>query len=217
MPKVYFEITDEKAIVPTKGTPFSVGYDLTAIKVSKKISDKTTLYDTGIKVQPEPGYYTEIIPRSSIIKTGYILSNSVGIIDSDYTGNLLIALTKVDDSLPNLEVPFCRCQLVLRKYEDYEMVNKTLRETERGDKGFGSTDAKPKLTDFEKVEKYAKENKIDLKWEFTQNKKTGYWTAKCYQDREMIASGRSNRKEEAQELACWHILCKFNVQPPYIK
>ena len=138
---VSFVCVDEKAVVPTKGTSCSVGYDLTAISVYKKVSDRITLYDTGIQVCPPDGYYTEILPRSSLTKTGYMLSNSVGIIDSDYRGNLLIALTKVDDSLPDLEVPFTRCQLVLRKHEDFEMRRvDSLNDTERGDGGFGSTD-----------------------------------------------------------------------------
>lgn len=131
------------AILPTKGTPYAVGYDLTAISVHKKLSDRITLYDTGLKVQPPPGYYTEILPRSSLTKTGYVLSNSVGTIDPDYTGRLLIALTKVDPSMPDLEVPFTRCQLVLRKMENYELEDvASIEETERGDGGFGSTDKK---------------------------------------------------------------------------
>jgi dUTP pyrophosphatase len=141
--EVLFVRDDPKAVIPTKGTPFSVGYDLTAISIYKKLSDRTILYDTGIKVQPPKGYYTEIVPRSSISKTGYCLSNSVGTIDPDFTGRLLIALTKIDESCPDLTLPFTKCQLILRKYEDYTMkeINQ-LDQTERGEGGFGSTDRK---------------------------------------------------------------------------
>lgn len=129
------------AVLPEKGTSFSVGCDLTCISVFSKISEKTTLYDTGLKVIPPSGYYTEIIPRSSLVKTGYILSNSVGIIDPDYTGNLLIALTRVDDSIPELILPFKRCQLVLRKVEDFNVcIEEIVPVTGRGEGGFGSTD-----------------------------------------------------------------------------
>lgn len=143
LPCVLFVRDDPNSVIPTKGTPLSIGYDLTAISIAKRISSRTVLYDTGIKVQPPEGYYTEILPRSSLSKTGYMLSNSVGTIDPDYTGRLLIALTKVDDTLPDLELPFTRCQLVLRKAEFYN-VRETdkLTETVRGDGGFGSTDAK---------------------------------------------------------------------------
>lgn len=147
LPSVKFVKLDPHAVTPTKGTPYSIGYDLTAINVYKKISDKTTLYDTGLAIEPPPGYYTEIVPRSSISKTGYMLSNSVGQIDWDYRGKLLIAFTKVDDSMPDIELPFVKCQLVLRKAEYYDM-NETekLYETERGDGGFGSTDNKSSST-----------------------------------------------------------------------
>lgn len=134
-------LNDKRAVFPTKSHPTDVGYDLTAISVYKKISDRITLFDTGVSICPPPGYYTEIVPRSSISKTGYMLSNSVGTIDRDYTGNLLIALTKVDDSLPDLTVPFTRCQLTLNKCEDSRMeLVYSLDDTIRGDGGFGSTD-----------------------------------------------------------------------------
>ncbi len=140
---VRFTRIDPKADVPIKGTPYSIGYDLTAISIYKKLSENTTLYDTGIRVEPPCGYYTEILPRSSLSKTGYMLSNSVGVIDPDYTGNLLIALTKVDLSCPDIQLPFTRCQLILRKAEYFNMVETNLNsQTERGDGGFGSTDKK---------------------------------------------------------------------------
>ena len=141
--EVLFVKDNPHAVVPTKGTPYAVGYDLTAISVYKKLSEKTTLYDTGIKVQPPEGYYTEILPRSSMTKTGYCLSNSVGTIDSDYRGTLLIALTRIDEGFPELTLPFTKCQLVLRRHEDYILREvDTLSDTVRGYGGFGSTDKK---------------------------------------------------------------------------
>jgi dUTP pyrophosphatase len=124
-----------------RGTSDSVGFDLTAISVVKKLTEKTTLYDTGLVVKPPAGYYTEILPRSSLSKTGYVLANSVGIIDPDYRGTLMIALTKVDDSMPDLELPFMKCQLVLRKCSYFNMIEaEELDDTTRGAGGFGSTD-----------------------------------------------------------------------------
>ena len=146
--EVKFFLDDPEAKLPSKGTPYSIGYDLTAIKVHSKIGSRTTLYDTGLIVCPPEGYYTEILPRSSLSKTGYMLSNSVGTIDWDYRGRLLIALTKIDDTLPDLQVPFTRCQLIMRKAEYYfpkEVSRKEdLGSTERGEGGFGSTDNIPR-------------------------------------------------------------------------
>jgi dUTP pyrophosphatase len=143
-PSVHFIRDDHRAVLPTKGTELSIGYDLTVIDTVKKFSEKTTLFDTGLKVTPPKGYYTEIVPRSSLSKTGYILANSVGIIDEDYRGRLMIALTKVDDSMPDLVPPFTRCQLILRKgyYYKVDDVTEYYKEdnTSRGSGGFGSTD-----------------------------------------------------------------------------
>ena len=147
---VFFKKTDDRAVTPFKNFE-SVGYDLTAISLHSKFSDNTYLFDTGIQVKPADGYYVEILPRSSLSKTGYMLANSVGVIDPDYRGNLMIALRKVDLTAPDLELPFTRCQLVLRKFENFNMVDVTERVnenpdffygTERGAGGFGSTDAK---------------------------------------------------------------------------
>lgn len=138
-PVVEFTTSHPDAVIPTKGTNMSIGFDLTAVEVYKKISEKTTLFNTGIKVVPPEGYYVEILPRSSLSKTGYMLSNSVGVIDPDFSDNLLISLTKVDDSLPDIQVPFTRCQLVLRKCEFFNMKKVSdIIHTGRG--SFGSTD-----------------------------------------------------------------------------
>jgi len=142
-PVVKFVRTDPDVPIPTKGNFLAMGYDLTAIAVRKKIGDKITMFGTGIAVEPPPGYYTEIFPRSSLSKTGYMLANSVGVIDPDYSGELLLALIKVDENSPDLEPPFTKCQLVLRKCEYFGMKETdSLTETERGSGGFGSTDAK---------------------------------------------------------------------------
>lgn len=138
---IKFVMDDENAIVPTKAHPSDIGYDLTAIGIFKQISNKITLFETGIRVSPPSGYYIEILPRSSMSKTGYMLANSVGIIDPQYTGTLKIALIKIDDDLPDIELPFTRCQLILRKaeYANMEQVD-TIENTIRGDGGFGSSD-----------------------------------------------------------------------------
>ena len=134
---IKFVLEDEKAFFPTKAHPSDIGYDLTAIGIFKKISDKITLFETGIRVCPPNGYYSEIIPRSSMSKTGYMLANSVGIIDPTYTGTLKIALIKVDTNIVNLELPFTVCQLILRKAEYAEIMQvESLDNTERGDGGF---------------------------------------------------------------------------------
>ena len=140
-PCVLFVKDDSRAVTPTKGTPFSVGYDLTILSFLKRLTNRTALYDTGIVISPPEGYYVEILPRSSLSKTGYIIANSTGIIDPDYRGRLLVALAKIDDSCPDLEFPCTKFQMVLRKHEVFNMCQvDSLDNTERGSGGFGSTD-----------------------------------------------------------------------------
>ena len=85
-------MNDAKAIPPTKAHYSDAGYDLTIIRKVKDIGEKTAMYDTGINLQIPLGYYVEIAPRSSISKSGYMLSNGIGVIDVGYTGNLFICL-----------------------------------------------------------------------------------------------------------------------------
>ena len=133
---------DNEAIVPSKNNYSDAGLDLTIIRESKRLNSDTVLYDTGIKIEVDEGYYTEIIPRSSISKFGYILANNVGIIDNHYRGNLMIALTKIADDAPDIVFPFKCCQLIVRKqiFSDlYEITDDNLSSTIRNDGGFGST------------------------------------------------------------------------------
>jgi len=145
VPFCKFIKADDRASIPSKSRASDIGYDLTIVEKIKDISPKTAMYDTHIRVQPCLGYYTKIVPRSSLSKSGYILANSIGIIDPSYTASLKIVLTKIDDSLPDLKLPFKCCQLILDRaihYEMEEVLGHEFLETERGDGGFGSTDRK---------------------------------------------------------------------------
>ena len=130
------------AVLPSKAHESDIGWDLVAIKEHKVIHKDIIMYDTGIIVIPPKGYYLEILPRSSISKTGWMLSNNVGTIDPDYRGNLYIVLTRVVKNMPNIDLPFCKCQLVLRKIHKSSIIEVTeldIDGTERGEGGFGST------------------------------------------------------------------------------
>ena len=132
--------THENAIMPSRAHPLDIGLDLTAIKKHKTLPHGVIMYDTGISVKPPEGYYIEILPRSSISKTGWMLANSVGTVDPNYTGNLYIALAPVYPDIPEIELPFCKCQIVVRKSEYLDVTEvSSLADTDRGSGGFGST------------------------------------------------------------------------------
>jgi deoxyuridine 5'-triphosphate nucleotidohydrolase len=132
--------TREDAVAPSKARVSDSGFDLTIIDVVKSFHNKTTLYTTGIKVKPSFGWYLDVVPRSSIIKTGYMLANNVGIIDRAYTGEIMIALIKVDESAPDIELPCRIAQMIPRRiaHVNFEQVD-DIEQTLRNEGGFGST------------------------------------------------------------------------------
>jgi dUTP pyrophosphatase len=140
IPRIQIVKNNPDAIIPSRANSTDIGLDLVAIGIYKVLDNGVILYDTGISASAPKGYYLEILPRSSLSKTGWMLANSVGVIDPSYRGNLLIALAKGSNQPEPISLPFCKCQLVLRKalYAEVEEVS-SLSDTERGSGGFGST------------------------------------------------------------------------------
>lgn len=134
---------DPLAVLPSKTRESDVGYDLCVLRKHKQVLQNVALYDTGLKISVDHGLYAEIIPRSSLVKSGYMLANSIGIIDRSYTGNLLVALAKVSPDAPEIEFPFKCCQLVFRQQVHVHMMEAqdgaAPDATARGEGGFGST------------------------------------------------------------------------------
>lgn len=136
--------TRKDAISPSKQRASDSGYDLVLLEKIKTVG-KVEFYDTGIKVKPKFGYYFTLVPRSSISKTGYMLANSIGIIDRTYLGDIIVALTKIDENAPDLELPCRLVQIIpnhIVHFEFEEVESFDLNETERGEKGFGSSGKK---------------------------------------------------------------------------
>ena len=144
-PSVKMIKTTPNAIVPSKVHGSDVGYDLTIISKVKDMvpSGAVVMYDTGIQARVPWGHYLEILPRSSLSKTGWMLANSVGVIDPSYTGNLLVVVARVDPEAPPLPLPFRGFQLVVRKQLHMNIteidVTTDTANTARGAGGFGST------------------------------------------------------------------------------
>lgn len=138
------------AVLPSKAHPNDVGFDLTLVSKDSELSPLVTLYDTGIVITPNEDsyedncldYYIEVVPRSSLVKTGHILANSVGIIDPEYQGTIKVALMKVDPAAEALTLPFRAVQIIVRRnYQDaiFQKTSGDFRVSSRGDGAFGST------------------------------------------------------------------------------
>jgi deoxyuridine 5'-triphosphate nucleotidohydrolase len=135
-----YKLEHELAIPPKRTRPSDSGYDLWLIEKEKTFGN-VTMYNTGVVVTPPSGYYFDMVPRSSIIKKGYMLANSVGIIDQGYTGEIKVPLMKTDPDAPELELPCKLVQLIPRKWYPFEPVPvEEIMSTNRQTGGFGSSD-----------------------------------------------------------------------------
>lgn len=139
MPSFNWSKTIPDAIPPTKTNTSDSGFDLHLMKKIKVVGN-VHYFDTGIKVEPSPGYYMELVGRSSISKTGWTLANNVGIIDAGYRGTIIAALLKTRDDTPELVLPIKLVQLIPRPLVIMQAIcSDNMNETSRGDGGFGST------------------------------------------------------------------------------
>ena len=143
MEKVKYIKLNEKAITPTYGTPFAAGADLYACMggdVEIK-SGETVMIHTGISVQIPTGLVGLVYARSGIAtKRGLAPANKVGVIDSDYRGEIMVSIHNHSDATQSIADGERVAQLVLAPYiiADFELVEE-LDETDRGAGGFGST------------------------------------------------------------------------------
>ncbi|WP_457570219.1 dUTP diphosphatase [Desulfurobacterium sp.] len=136
----YVEVAvEEGGIPPFKKRVSDSGWDLHLVELIKK-EGNVYFFDTKVKVKPPAGYYLDLVPRSSIFKSGFMLANSVGIIDMTYRGTIKVPLVKVNPEAPEPELPWRVVQLIPRRYYPLEVRQvASLDETLRGEGGFGST------------------------------------------------------------------------------
>ena len=129
------------AITPTRGTPGSAGLDLYADCDMLVTSGASVMVGTGIAVEIPPGNVGLVTIRSSVGKAGVALANSVGIIDSDYRGEVKLCLTYTAGSGGHyIRKGNAIAQLVIMPVVMMEPVQvDALSTTERGAGGFGST------------------------------------------------------------------------------
>lgn len=130
-----------QAIVPTYANRTDAGLDLTAtyIKVEDHHDYGFYEYGTGLAIEIPEGYVGLIYPRSSISKTGMFLANGVGVIDSGYRGEIKLRFKYIKGTKA-YDVGDKIGQLVIVPYPPIEFEEvEELSETDRGEKGFGST------------------------------------------------------------------------------
>ncbi|MBP8294513.1 MAG: dUTP diphosphatase [Burkholderiales bacterium] len=147
--RIALRVLDERARahLPAYATAGAAGLDLRAC-IDAPVTlppGKTELLPTGLAIHiGEPGYAALILPRSGLgHKHGIVLGNLVGLIDSDYQGQLMVSCWNRGQTTFTVE-PFERiAQLVVVPvaHAEFEVVD-DFAASERGESGFGSTGRK---------------------------------------------------------------------------
>ena len=142
--KVKIKKLVENAVIPKYAKPGDAGMDLTAIS---KVYDEfgNTVYGTGLSIEIPENHVGLLFPRSSIANNVQVLTNSVGVLDSGYRGEIIFKFkpTDVGHSIvkfQSYEIGDRIGQIIILPYPkiEFEEVSE-LSETERGIGGYGST------------------------------------------------------------------------------
>ena len=141
--KVRFTRLKQNAKKPSYGTEFAAGADLYACIENKIIIEpgQTSFVGTGLTMEIPAGLAGFIYARSGLAcKKGLAPANKVGVIDSDYRGEIIVALYNHGSEPIEVENEERVAQMVIAPYISavYEEAE-SLEETSRGEGGFGST------------------------------------------------------------------------------
>lgn len=127
--------------LPTQATPGSAGFDLASAEAGTLAPGARRLFSTGFSVAIPEGFEIQIRPRSGLaLKHGITLPNTPATIDSDYRGELKVALVNLGQEAFEVTRGMRIAQLVVARVEPAEFRTvDSLPETGRGAGGFGST------------------------------------------------------------------------------
>lgn len=143
--KVKIKRLSEDSRIPQYAHPTDAGMDIYAIGETYDPITQVITYNTGIAVKIPEGYVGLIFPRSSVFKYDLQLTNSVGVIDSGYTGEIKFNFRVLNQNrgVKIYEIGDRIGQLIIMPYPKvvFEEVSE-LQSTDRGDGGFGSTGVK---------------------------------------------------------------------------
>ena len=134
----------DRVVIPIKATEGSAGYDLTAaIKEPMTIQPgEIVRIPTGLAIElPDSDLVAMIYARSGLsVKHGITLPNGVGVIDSDYRGEIQVALWNLSNKLYTVEPGERVAQLIIMPVVPTVLkLTDTLEDTRRSTGGFGST------------------------------------------------------------------------------
>lgn len=139
--KVKIKKLTDSAIVPSYASAEAAGADLYAVETKIVPAGETVKFGTGIGVELPSGTVGLVFARSGLAtRSNLAPANKVGVIDSDYRGEIVVALRNEGTSDRQISAGERIAQLVIMPYYTAEFeISDDLSLTERGDGGFGST------------------------------------------------------------------------------
>ena len=129
---------DDAAFLPQRAHPNDAGADLKSTENLEIYPGEQKLVDTGVAVKIPEGYGGFIFNRSSQGKNGITIPHSVGVIDSDYRGNIKVILKNIGTEPYRIAIGSRIAQLVIMPVLLCGFVD-AWNDTDRGTAGFGST------------------------------------------------------------------------------
>ena len=148
MPECHINLSvkrlSDQAIIPQYATAGSAGMDLHACLDQPLTIEpmERVKVPTGLAIAlPNPGYAAFLFPRSGLgVKSGITLPNCVGVIDSDYRGEVIVGLVNLSDTAYTVQPGDRIAQMVILPVAQANIhVVDQLDDTDRGAGGFGST------------------------------------------------------------------------------
>lgn len=136
------KLLNENAVIPTYATDSAAGMDLYSTGCYTILPGKTEFVHTGICIELPEGCFGAIYPRSGLSsKRGLRLANCVGVVDSDYRGEILVALYNDSDFPQTVDLHDRIAQLVIQPYLRPQKLDPVpnLTQTTRASGGFGHT------------------------------------------------------------------------------
>ena len=141
---IKFKRLSENAIAPVKAHAADAGFDLTCASITTEINERGQLiivYHTGLAIEIPEGYFGALVPRSSISNKSLTLTNCMGVIDSNYRGEVMAKMRSTTDVIPAVYKEGERfAQLLILPVPEVQFEEaESLSETDRGENGYGST------------------------------------------------------------------------------
>ena len=156
MTKIKFKKLIPDAVAPARYSDGAAGFDLCAAEDATiqniNVQAQAYVVGTGVAIAIPEGYHGKVFLRSSTgLNTKLRLANGVGIIDSDYRGEVKLLLENNSRTPMHIAKGDRIAQILIERNEDVEFTEaKDLSETKRGKGGLGSTNSRKKVGKYDK-------------------------------------------------------------------